>query len=88
MIERLTGALAGTVVAVLLPLGIQANLLSVNIPGSFQSGLGCPGDWDPACGAIFLSYDANDDVWQGVFSGSPAGSWQYKAALNGDWIEN
>jgi hypothetical protein len=54
MIERLTGALAGTVVAVLLPLGIQANLLSVNIPGSFQSGLGCPGDWDPACGAIFF----------------------------------
>lgn len=88
MIEKLTGALAGAAFAVLLPLGVQANPVSVNIPGSFQSELGCVGDWMPSCGATYLGYDANDDVWQGVFSGIPAGSWQYKAALNGDWTEN
>ncbi len=42
---------------------------------------GAPGDWDPACAVTHLSYDASDDVWQGTFS-LPAGSYEYKAALN------
>ena len=54
---------------------------SVTIAGSLQSELGCPGDWQPDCAATHLAYDSNDDVWQGTFS-VPAGSWEYKAALN------
>ena len=39
---------------------------SVTIAGSLQSELGCAGDWDPACAATHLTYDAGDDVWQGT----------------------
>ena len=57
------------------------NPTSVTIAGSLQSEAGCGGDWDPACATTHLAYDANDDVWQGSFS-LPAGSYDYKAALN------
>ena len=60
---------------------------SVTIAGSLQAEAGCPDDWQPACAATHLAYDANDDVWQGAFS-LPAGSYDYKAALNDDWAEN
>ena len=60
---------------------------SVTIAGSLQSELGCGGDWDPACSATHLTYDAVDDVWQGSFS-PPAGAYEYKAALNNAWDEN
>jgi len=55
--------------------------------GSLQSELGCAGDWDPACAATHLAFDTTDGVWQGTFS-VPAGTWEYKAALNGSWDEN
>ena len=60
---------------------------SVTIAGSLQSELGCAGDWDPACAATHLTYDAADDVWQGTWN-VPAGSYEYKAALNDSWTEN
>ena len=60
---------------------------NVTIAGSFQSELGCPGDWDPACASTHLTYDASDDVWQGVWT-VPSGGWEYKAALNDGWDEN
>lgn len=60
---------------------------SVTIAGSLQSEAGCAGDWDPACAATHLAYDASDDVWQGAFL-LPAASYEYKAALNDSWTEN
>src|SRR5437868_7274203 len=60
---------------------------SVTIAGSLQSEAGCSGDWDPACAATHLAYDAADDAWQGTFS-LPAGGYEYKAALNNSWDEN
>jgi glycosidase len=60
---------------------------SVTIAGDLQSELGCASDWDPACSNTFLAYDASDDVWQGTFT-VPAGSFQYKAALDGNWNLN
>ena len=60
---------------------------NVTIAGSFQSEVGCSGDWQPACALTHLSYDADDDVWQGSWS-IPAGSYEYKAALNDGWAEN
>jgi pullulanase-type alpha-1,6-glucosidase len=65
----------------------SANPTSVTIAGSLQSELGCPGDWQPDCAATHLAYDASDDVWQGTWD-VPAGSWEYKAALNDSWTEN
>ena len=62
---------------------------SVTIAGDLQSELGCPGDWQSECAATHLGFDADDGVWQGTFTPTvPAGSWQYKAALNDSWDEN
>ena len=61
---------------------------SVGIPGSYQSEAGCPGDWDPACAATQLVYDANGDVWRNTFAIAPAGAYEYKVALNGSWDVN
>ncbi len=60
---------------------------SVTLVGSLQSELGCGADWDPSCAATHLVYDGNDDVWQRTWN-VPAGSWEYKAALNDSWNEN
>jgi pullulanase len=60
---------------------------AVTIASSFQSEVGCPGDWQPDCAATHLAFDATDEVWQGTF-GIPAASWEYKAALNDSWDEN
>ncbi|HRQ05528.1 MAG TPA: PEP-CTERM sorting domain-containing protein [Nitrosomonas halophila] len=60
---------------------------SVTVIGNFQSELGCSSDFNPDCSTTYLSYDSIDDVWQGVFK-LPAGTWQYKAALNDSFDEN
>ncbi len=60
---------------------------SVTIAGSLQGELGCPGDWQPECAVTHLDFDDVDGVWQASFD-LPAGSWEYKAALNGTWDEN
>src|SRR3982751_1915954 len=81
---------AGVLVAaalLLAPAAATPEPTSVTVAGSLQSEAGCGGDWDPACVATHLTYDAGDDVWQGTFS-LPAGSYEYKAALNNAWDEN
>jgi pullulanase-type alpha-1,6-glucosidase len=65
----------------------SADPSSVTMAGSFQSELGCPGDWQPDCAATHLALDPEDTVWQSVLP-VPAGSWEYKAALNDSWAEN
>jgi glycosidase len=64
-----------------------ADPTDVTIAGSFQSELGCPGDWQPECATTHLTPDATDGVWQGTFD-PPAGDWAYKAALNEAWDES
>jgi hypothetical protein len=64
-----------------------ANPVSVTVAGSLQSEAGCPGDWQPDCAMTHLAYDAGDDVWQGSWP-IPAGSYEYKVAINDDWSEN
>ncbi|HEX2855968.1 MAG TPA: alpha-amylase family glycosyl hydrolase, partial [Propionibacteriaceae bacterium] len=64
---------------------------AVNVPGTFQSELGCTGgssgDWDPACPQTALTLDANDQIWKGSFD-VPAGAQQYKVAIDNSWTEN
>ena len=64
-----------------------ANPTTVTLVGDLQSEAGCGEDWDPSCEDTQLTYDEDDDVWQGTFN-LPAGSWNYKVALNGGWDEN
>ncbi|HEX9982710.1 MAG TPA: pullulanase-type alpha-1,6-glucosidase [Thermoanaerobaculia bacterium] len=72
---------------VIASIAYGANPASVTIAGSVQSGLGCPGDWAPDCAATQLVLDPEDDIWQRLFD-VPAGSYEYKAALDGGWAEN
>ncbi|MFN8443849.1 MAG: hypothetical protein U0175_23925 [Caldilineaceae bacterium] len=60
---------------------------SATLVGSLQGEIGCTGDWLPDCAASKLTYDAGDTVWQGTFT-VPAGSYEYKVALNDAWTEN
>ena len=58
------------------------------VPGSFQSELGCPGDWDPGCFRSWLQ-DINDtSIYSFSTSAIPAGSYEAKVALNGSWDVN
>lgn len=58
----------------------------VNVPGSYQSEVGCSGDWDPACSLTALA-EGGDGLFHGTFS-LPAGSYECKVALDGNWDEN
>lgn len=60
---------------------------SVTIAGTIQSILGCPNDWAPECEATFLQYEPDSNIWRATFD-LPAGSYEYKVALNGNWTEN
>src|SRR5215217_708154 len=89
--RALRGApLALAIALVLLPAATASHTpapANVTIAGSLQSELGCAGDWQPDCAATHLTYDAADGVWQRAFA-LPAGSYEYKAALNDSWDEN
>ena len=60
---------------------------SVTVAGSFQSEVGCPGAWQPDCATTHLAYDASDGIWQGTVA-IPAGSYEYKIAIDDGWNEN
>ena len=59
----------------------------INLPGSYQlaSGL-CGSDWDPACEGTGL--EEGDDGLYTLTVDLPAGDYEYKVALDGDWTVN
>jgi pullulanase-type alpha-1,6-glucosidase len=57
-------------------------------PGSFQSELGCPGDWQPDCLRSWLQDPDGDGVYTFRTSGLPAGNYETKVAINESWSEN
>ena len=60
---------------------------SVAIIGDLQSELGCASDFDASCPETTLERDQFDGIWRATLA-VPAGSWQYKIALNGGFDEN
>ncbi len=56
--------------------------------GSFQSELGCPGDWQPDCLRSWLQDPDGDGIYTFSTTAIPAGSYEFKAALNESWDEN
>jgi hypothetical protein len=60
---------------------------TVTVPGSFNDEMGCPADWMPDCAAAHLAKDSGDGLWKGTFS-IPAGSWEFKIAINNNWDVN
>ncbi len=57
-------------------------------PGSFQSELGCPGDWDPSCLRSWLQDPDGDGNYTFQTTALPAGSYEGKVALNESWDVN
>ncbi len=60
----------------------------ITAPGSFQSELGCPGDWSPDCMRSWLQDPDGDGTY--IFSTDkiPAGSYEFKVAHALSWDEN
>ncbi|MBG6055557.1 pullulanase-type alpha-1,6-glucosidase [Salinibacterium sp. CAN_S4] len=76
-------AAAGLLVA---PLPADAADPTVALVGSLQSELGCTADWDPACADTELVPTGTAGVWSAEFT-IPAGSFEYKIALDDSWDE-
>ena len=58
----------------------------VNLPGSYQDQVGCGAAWDPACEATAM--EEGDDGKFTLTVDIPAGEWEFKVALDGDWTTN
>jgi len=59
----------------------------VNLPGTFQKVSGkCGADWDPAC--VGTGMVEGDDGLFTLTVELPAGDYEYKVALDGDWTVN
>jgi glycosidase len=58
---------------------------TVTLVGSLQSEFGCAEDWDPACAATHLAKSGT--TWTGTWT-LPAGSYEFKVAINDAWTEN
>lgn len=81
-----TAALATVVLITGLATGrAHAADQTVTLVGSLQSEIGCAADWDPACAASHL--DPGTGTWSRSFT-VPAGSYEFKIAINDGWTEN
>ena len=61
---------------------------AVAAAGNFNSEMGCLEDWMPSCEQAQLVLDAADQLWKLTIADLPAGSYEFKAALNRGWEEN
>ncbi|HET7477193.1 MAG TPA: pullulanase-type alpha-1,6-glucosidase [Dermatophilaceae bacterium] len=59
---------------------------TATLAGSLQSEVGCAADWDPACPQSALE-KVGDTTYRSTFT-LPAGSYEFKIAIDGDWAEN
>lgn len=60
----------------------------VTAPGSYQSEIGCPADWQPDCLRAWLLDVDGDAVFERSFPGLPAGEYAFKVAVGESWNEN
>jgi len=82
------------VAAALLASGISAIGLApavaadrtVALVGSLQAAVGCAADWAPDCAESELPLTATEGVYSAAFE-VPAGTYEYKVALNDSWDE-
>jgi glycosidase len=56
--------------------------------GSFQSELGCSGDWDPSCLRSWLQDPDGNGIYTYETTTLPAGNYEGKVAINESWGEN
>ena len=92
LIRRVPPSIWAGLIALLLLLPTGSTLAqtqpeSVTIAGTIQLLLGCDDNWQPPCEATFLTFDEETGLWSGTFE-LPAGSYEYKVAINGSWEIN
>lgn len=64
------------------------NSVIVTATGSFQSELGCSGDWNPTCLRSWPQDIDGDGTYAFSTTDIPAGTYEAKAAIREDWAEN
>ncbi|MEM7586780.1 MAG: pullulanase-type alpha-1,6-glucosidase [Acidobacteriota bacterium] len=64
------------------------NSVIATLAGSFQSELGCPGDWQPWCLRSWLQDPDGDGLYTFSTAKLPAGTYEVKIAHDEDWAEN
>jgi hypothetical protein len=64
------------------------NSIIATVPGSFQSELGCPGDWQPDCLRSWLQDPDGDGVYAFSTRSIPPGDYEAKVAIDEAWDEN
>ena len=64
----------------------DAPAVSATLAGSLQSELGCPDDWSPGCAATAMQ-PTGDGSWS-ITVDVPAGSWEWKVALDPAWARS
>lgn len=57
-------------------------------PGSYQSEIGCAGDWAPECLRSWLQDPDGDGLYTFATGAIPAGDYEVKVALNESWALN
>ena len=60
----------------------------ITAPGSFQSELGCPGDWAPDCMRSWLQDPDGDGTYTFSTDQIPAGNYEFKVAVGLGWAES
>jgi pullulanase len=66
----------------------SVNSIIANVPGDFQSEIGCPGPWQPDCLRSWLQDPDGDGTFVFQTDQIPAGSYEAKVAVGGSWAEN
>ena len=90
--RRLSVLLAGAALVASMGLAtsspaVAAETTSVTLVGDLQSEVGCSADWQPDCESSRLARVGDTSTYRGTFT-IPAGSWQFKVAINGSWDVN
>ena len=62
----------------------NVNALIATVPGSFQSEIGCTGDWAPDCLRSWLQDPDGDGLYSFSTSAIPAGDYEAKVAIQRD----
>jgi hypothetical protein len=67
--------------------GALAQPDEVALPGTVNSVMGCGEDWAPWCDQAQMTLDPDTNLWS-ITVDLPAGSYEYKIAINRSWDEN
>ncbi len=69
-------------------IGDSIGSVIATVPGSYQSEIGCSGDWQPDCLRTLMTDVDGDNVFTFSTDQIPVGSYEFKIALNEGWDVN